>query len=112
MGITYGDHLIDSGHYDITPEQERELDCPICNGDCSAIPGGPPYNCPTYPNADHASSSLDAAKDDPAQLADDIARADTVKLRFGDEVYQLTEEEVGWIVDAMRALPLSNGDRG
>lgn len=24
MGITYGDHLIDSGHYDITPEQERE----------------------------------------------------------------------------------------
>lgn len=26
MGITYGDHLIDSGHYDITPEQEREID--------------------------------------------------------------------------------------
>jgi len=25
MGITYGDHLIDSGHYDITPEQEREI---------------------------------------------------------------------------------------
>ncbi|RWG36829.1 hypothetical protein [Mesorhizobium sp.] len=24
MGITFGDHLIDSGHYDITPEQERE----------------------------------------------------------------------------------------
>lgn len=24
MGITYGDHLIDSGHHDITPEQERE----------------------------------------------------------------------------------------
>jgi hypothetical protein len=24
MGITYGDYLIDSGHYDITPEQERE----------------------------------------------------------------------------------------
>jgi hypothetical protein len=24
MGITYGDHLIDSGYYDITPEQERE----------------------------------------------------------------------------------------
>jgi hypothetical protein len=26
MGITYGDHLIDSGHYDITPEEERERD--------------------------------------------------------------------------------------
>lgn len=25
MGITYGDHLIDSGYYDITPEQEREI---------------------------------------------------------------------------------------
>lgn len=26
MGITYGDHLIDSGHHDITPEQEREIE--------------------------------------------------------------------------------------
>lgn len=26
MSITYGDHLIDSGYYDITPEQERERD--------------------------------------------------------------------------------------
>jgi hypothetical protein len=26
MGITYGDHLIDSGYYDITPEQEREME--------------------------------------------------------------------------------------
>lgn len=26
MGITYGDHLIDSGYYDITGEQEREMD--------------------------------------------------------------------------------------
>lgn len=26
MAITYGDHLIDSGYYDITPEQERERD--------------------------------------------------------------------------------------
>lgn len=26
MGITYGDHLIDIGYRDITPEQERELD--------------------------------------------------------------------------------------
>lgn len=25
MGITYGDHLIDSGYYDITPEQERGM---------------------------------------------------------------------------------------
>lgn len=25
MGITYGDHLIDSGHYDITDEQEHEI---------------------------------------------------------------------------------------
>ncbi len=26
MGITYGDHLIDSGYYDITPEQERAIE--------------------------------------------------------------------------------------
>ena len=26
MGITYGDHLVDSGYYDITPEQEREIE--------------------------------------------------------------------------------------
>lgn len=26
MGITFGDHLIDSGHDDITPEQEREIE--------------------------------------------------------------------------------------
>lgn len=26
MGITYGDHLIDSGHHEITPEQEREIE--------------------------------------------------------------------------------------
>lgn len=26
MAITYGDHLINSGYYDITPEQEREFE--------------------------------------------------------------------------------------
>lgn len=26
MGITFGDHLIEIGYHDITPEQERELD--------------------------------------------------------------------------------------
>lgn len=26
MGITFGDYLIDSGHNDITPEQEREIE--------------------------------------------------------------------------------------
>lgn len=26
MGITYADHLIDSGYYDITPGQEREIE--------------------------------------------------------------------------------------
>jgi hypothetical protein len=26
MGITYGDYLIDSGHHDISPEQEREIE--------------------------------------------------------------------------------------
>jgi hypothetical protein len=26
MAITFGDRLIDSGHYDITPEQEREAE--------------------------------------------------------------------------------------
>lgn len=26
MAITFGDYLIDSGHYDITLEQEREIE--------------------------------------------------------------------------------------
>jgi hypothetical protein len=26
MGITFCDHLIDSGYHDITPEQEREIE--------------------------------------------------------------------------------------
>lgn len=26
MAITFGDRLIDNGHYDITPEQEREIE--------------------------------------------------------------------------------------
>ena len=26
MAITYGDHLIDSGYHEITPEQEREIE--------------------------------------------------------------------------------------
>lgn len=26
MGITFGDHLVDSGYCDITPEQEREIE--------------------------------------------------------------------------------------
>jgi hypothetical protein len=26
MGITFGDYLIDSGYYEITPEQEREME--------------------------------------------------------------------------------------
>ena len=26
MGITYGDHLIDSGYREITPEQERRIE--------------------------------------------------------------------------------------
>ena len=26
MAITFGDHLIDSGYHDITPEQEREIE--------------------------------------------------------------------------------------
>jgi hypothetical protein len=55
MGITYGDHLIDSGYYDITPEQERQIEtdyeCENCIGMieygcyCKAMgavaPGGP-----------------------------------------------------------------------
>lgn len=30
MGITFGDHLIDSGYYDITPEKEKELESLSC----------------------------------------------------------------------------------
>ncbi len=36
MGITFGDHLIDSGYYDITPEKERELDQPFPPSCCNA----------------------------------------------------------------------------
>lgn len=59
MGINFGDHLIDSGYYDITPEQEREIeeardkemrehayDCPCGGWDCSGVPGGPLLGCP------------------------------------------------------------------
>lgn len=47
-GRWYADHLIDTGYYDITPEQERELegrDCPVCGGDCAGA-NPPVYNCP------------------------------------------------------------------
>lgn len=40
MGITYGDHLIDSGYYDITPEQERETEC------CDLAAKVPCADCP------------------------------------------------------------------
>jgi hypothetical protein len=52
MGITYGDHLIDSGYYDITPEQEREREeqCSVCGGDCAGA-NPPPYNCPNRRDA-------------------------------------------------------------
>jgi hypothetical protein len=68
MGITYGDHLIDSGYCDITPEQERDieareeraemrehakyLDCPCGGWDCSGIPGGPLPGCPYVRNTE------------------------------------------------------------
>lgn len=29
MAITFGDHLLDSGHYDITPEEEREIEARV-----------------------------------------------------------------------------------
>lgn len=37
MGITVGDHLIDVGHYDITPEQERENDYAKYRGKCKEM---------------------------------------------------------------------------
>jgi len=58
MGITFGDHLIDIGYHEITPEQEREIeardkelrdrayDCPCGGWDCSGLPGGPLPGCP------------------------------------------------------------------
>lgn len=57
MAITFGDYLIDSGYYDITPEQEREIEdrkkfenCPCGGWDCSGLPGGPLDNCPYAPS--------------------------------------------------------------
>lgn len=40
----------------------------------------------------------------PAQLADDVAKADTIKLNFGGEVYKLTKAETDWIVLALRGI--------
>jgi hypothetical protein len=41
MAITFGDHLIDIGYYDITPEQEREIEareeCARCGIDPDEI---------------------------------------------------------------------------
>jgi len=39
MGITYGDHLIDSGYYELTEEQEREMEM---NRGYSTPNSGPP----------------------------------------------------------------------
>ena len=55
MGITYGDHLIDSGYYDPTPEQENEgryctmgVGCDEA-GVCYAAANGQPDQCPRRP---------------------------------------------------------------
>lgn len=41
----------------------------------------------------------------PGQLAAEIARADSIKLKFDEEVYPLTKLEIEWIVFALRAAP-------
>lgn len=46
----------------------------------------------------------------PEQLAEELARADTIKLNYGGEVYQLTEREVDWIVQSLRGIKVSVGD--
>ena len=51
--------------------------------------------------ADH---STEFAAKSPFQLAEEISRADTVKLNFGGEVYGLTKDEIGWIVLALRGI--------
>jgi predicted nucleic acid-binding Zn-ribbon protein len=74
MAITYGDHLIDSGYYDITPDQEREIEArkyDIC--DCELSHNGMGMtgrecDCPAgYPQR---------IKDLEAQIADLRARAE------------------------------------
>jgi len=42
MGITYGDHLIDSGHHDITPEQESEIEA---RRECERLGIDPDIDC-------------------------------------------------------------------
>lgn len=37
----------------------------------------------------------------PRQLGEEISRADSVKLKFDEEVYPLTRLEIGWIVAAL-----------
>jgi hypothetical protein len=40
----------------------------------------------------------------PTHLADELIRADSVKLKFSDEVYPLTAAEVCWIVAGLRGI--------
>ncbi len=43
MGITFGDHLIDSGYYDIMPEQEREAEDARYATSVSSLPSIPAH---------------------------------------------------------------------
>lgn len=55
---------------------------------------------------DHVTTEFEAKT--PRQLGEEISRADSVKLKFDEEVYSLTRLEIGWIV---AALTISNGER-
>lgn len=47
----------------------------------------------------------------PEELARDILRADTIKLNFGGEVYQLTEVEKEWIAMALQGINPNKSQR-
>lgn len=48
---------------------------------------------------EHVTTEFEAKT--PQQLGKEIARADSVKLKFDEEVYPLTRLEIGWIVAAL-----------
>lgn len=49
-------------------------------------------------------SACESPAESPEQLASDFLRADTVKLNFGGEIYQLTSCEIQWIAEALQAM--------
>lgn len=102
MGITYGDHLIDSGYHDITPEQEREIarcaDCPAryANGGCD--------------HCDEGAGMLDAAP--PAASADAVREHAALVEIAGWQNTEAGYGKAAAIARAALSAPVAGADAG